>query len=210
MGIKLVVFDCDGVLFDSMRANAAYYNHLAAKFGREKLTPDEERYVHVHTVFESVDYVFRHKPEVIEAVLDYRTGLTYVPFIKLLDPEPGVYECLDELSAAGYRLAILTNRSDTIGPVLETHKMTHYFSRVVSCLDVVNPKPDPEGMFKILDAEGIKPGQVVYIGDSPSDATTAANAGVHFIAYKNPELKAAVHIDHFARLKEALAELNGR
>lgn len=207
MAIKLIVFDCDGVLFDSFRANAAYYNHLAEKFGRGPLTPDEERYIHIHTVFESVDHVFRDDPETIKRVMEYRTGLTYVPFIKLLDPEPGVIDCLDRLRSADFQLAVFTNRSDTIYPVLETHHMADYFMKVVSCLDVKQAKPAPEGMNLILDAAGRTRDEAVYIGDSPSDKLAAENAGTEFIAYKDPGLGAVHNLDHFDRFESVLREI---
>lgn len=207
-GLKVVIFDCDGVLFDSQRANAAYYGRLAQALGREPLTAEEEAYVHVGTVFESVAHIFRRQPELIEEAHRLRAQLDYTPFIGLMKPEPGVYDCLKDL-AGRYSLAVLTNRSTTIGQVLLTHGMARYFQTVVSALDVTKPKPDPEGVHKILIATGSSPGQAVYIGDAAGDAETAQKAGIHFIAYKNPDLPAGAVIDHFDQLNQALRGLNG-
>jgi len=206
--LKIVIFDCDGVLFDSQGANAAYYGHIAQALGRGPLTPEEEAYVHVGTVFESVARIFRHQPELIEEAHQIREQVDYTPFIGLMKPEPGIYDCLKDL-AGRYSLAVLTNRSTTIGQVLETHRMAHFFQTVVSCLDVTKPKPDPEGAHKILAATGSLPRQAVYIGDAASDAETAQKAGIHFIAYKNPHLPAGALIDHFDQLNEALRGLKG-
>ncbi|MBW1713765.1 MAG: HAD family hydrolase, partial [Deltaproteobacteria bacterium] len=151
MAIETVIFDCDGVLFDSRQANKAHYSALAQDFGREPLSPEEEDYVHVHTVFESVAHIFRDNPQVIDQAHKVRVARGYGPFLKLMIPEPGIYDCLEDLQP-DYNLAILTNRSDTIGGVLQAHRMTRYFKQVVSCLDVAKPKPDPEGIFKILEA----------------------------------------------------------
>ena len=144
MPIKTVIFDCDGVLFDSHEANRVYYSTLAQDFGRPPLTEEETDFVHSHTVFESVAHIFRETPEIVEEAHKVRSQRGYGPFYKLMIPEPGIYDCLDRLKER-YNLAVFTNRSDTINGVLETHKMSSYFPLVVSCLDVAKPKPDPEG-----------------------------------------------------------------
>src|SRR5208337_5622831 len=68
--IKLVAFDCDGVLFDSRQANIAFYDTILARFERPRLSSQAEDYVHSHTVQESLGYLFHHhrnKGPVIEA-----------------------------------------------------------------------------------------------------------------------------------------------
>ena len=52
--IKLVAFDCDGVLFDSQQANIAFYNAILAHFDRPPLSPEAVDYIHSHTVWESL------------------------------------------------------------------------------------------------------------------------------------------------------------
>ena len=204
VAIKSVVFDCDGVLFDSRQANRVYYSTLAREFGRGPLTEEETAFVHTHTVFESVDHIFRETPEVIEAAHQVRERRGYGPFFKLMEPEPGVYDCLEGLKT-DYRLAVFTNRADTIAGVLEAHRMTDYFQMVVSCLDVTNPKPDPEGLIKILAAFRLEPEEAAYVGDAPTDAQAALAAGVHFVAYKDCALPDHwLCIDHFDQLKATL------
>jgi phosphoglycolate phosphatase len=207
MSIELIIFDCDGVLFDSRQANRVYYSTLAQDFGRPPLTDQETDYVHCHTVFESVDHIFRETPEVVEAAHKVRTERGYGPFFKLMIPEPGIYECLERLKQR-FELAVFTNRADTITGVLETHRMNDYFGMVVSCLDVAKPKPDPEGLHKIMEATGIGPEEAVYIGDALGDSQSANAAGVHFIAYKNPKLPdRAAYLDDFDRLEKTLESL---
>src|SRR3972149_7932906 len=56
--VKCVIYDCDGVLFDSIEANRRLYNDLCASMGRDLMKEDEIKYVHCHTVYEAIHYLF--------------------------------------------------------------------------------------------------------------------------------------------------------
>ena len=56
--ISCVIYDCDGVLFDSIDANRRLYNHICASVGRVLLTDAELQYCHTHTVFEAIRFLF--------------------------------------------------------------------------------------------------------------------------------------------------------
>ena len=59
--IELVAFDCDGVLFDTAQANRFYYSHILQHFGRPVLTEEQFRFVHMHTLNESLAYLLPDK-----------------------------------------------------------------------------------------------------------------------------------------------------
>ena len=191
--ISAVIFDCDGVLFDSRQANTNFYNRLLLDFGLPLMTEEEISYVHMHTACESVQYIFRDSAFEEEAQKQ-RFRMDYSPFIKDMVIEPGLKELLRILKPR-FALAIATNRSNTIGEVLEYNGLTEYFEVVVSSLDVLKPKPNPESLFKILDFFNISPEESIYIGDSVVDYETADAAGVPFISYRNRHLKAEYHLD---------------
>ena len=188
-----VIFDCDGVMFDSRRSNINFYNHLLSHFGLPLLRDEQVAYIHMATADESVRYIFRGTPY-LEQALAYRLQMNYIPFIQDMIPEPGLGELLALLKPK-CGLAVATNRSNTIGKVLESYGLADYFDIVVSSLDVTRPKPHPESLFKILDFFSIRPDQALYVGDSPVDAETAKAASVPFVAYKNRNLGAAFHVD---------------
>ena len=202
MKISAVIFDCDGVMFDSRQANVNFYNHILSHFGLPPLTADDIEFVHMHTAAESVDHIFRDSPYVDKAQ-EYRLRLDYIPFIKDMVMEPGLKEVLDFLKPS-YSLALATNLSTTIGKVLEINGLSHYFDIVVSSLDVEKPKPHPEPILKILDFFGIEPDECCYIGDSEVDFEVCQAAGVPLIAYKNKSLGAPIHIESLPELKEIL------
>lgn len=191
--ISAVIFDCDGVMFDSRQANINFYDHLLKQFGLPPISEDSVPYVHMHTADESVRHLFRGTPY-MEQAQAYRMQMDYEPFIKDMIMEPGLEELLKALKPR-FGLAVATNRSNTIEPVLESFGLKGYFDLVISSLDVKKPKPHPESIFKILAHFKIPPQNAFYVGDSAIDDETAKASGVRFISYKNRDLDADYHVD---------------
>ena len=191
--LAAVIFDCDGVLFDSRQANINFYNHILAHFGLPPMTADDVSFVHMHTADESVRKIFRDTRFTREAQ-QYRKSLDYTPFIHDMVMEPGLNELLKRLRPR-FGLAIATNRSHTIGEVLRRYGLDKFFDIVVSSLDVRHPKPHPESLFKILDFFGIEPFRSLYVGDSRVDYETAKAAEISFISFRNDQLEALFHVN---------------
>jgi phosphoglycolate phosphatase len=204
---QLVIFDCDGVLFDSREANRAFYNRLLTRFGNPLLSDEALDYVHMHTMFESVDFLFPEAGERLAAHA-YRQELDPEPFIRLMVEEPGLKEFLTLLRPE-IKTAICTNRTTTIQQVLSLHGLGGYFDLVVSALDVTHPKPDPESLLKIIDHFDLLPGEALYVGDSEVDALAARRAAVPLAAYKNAALEAELHVDSFRDLQDWLKNQGG-
>ena len=107
--IRVVAFDCDGVLFDTEAANWAYYNHLLEHFGKPAMTADQFAYAHQHTINESIVHLFGSK-EAIAAVHAYRQKLDYGEFLKYLKIEPHLTPLLKRIRPQ-IKTAIATSRS---------------------------------------------------------------------------------------------------
>lgn len=189
---RAVIFDCDGVMFDSRKANINFYNHILRHFDLPPMTQDKIEFVHMHTADESVRHIFNDTP-FLDQAQEFRTQVDYRPFINDMIIEPGLKDLLKELRP-GFGLAVATNRSNTIGKVIEYNGLEGIFDIIVSSLDVKMPKPHPESLIKILDFFDITPLQAFYIGDSHIDYLTARAAGVVFISYKNKALDAEHHV----------------
>ncbi|MBW1919459.1 MAG: HAD family hydrolase [Deltaproteobacteria bacterium] len=203
--IAAVIFDCDGVMFDSRVANINFYNHLLSRFGLPPMTQEQVAFVHMHTAEQSVNHIFKGTP-FADAAQAYRKKMDYSPYIKDMKMEPGLEELLKILKPR-VRLAVATNRSNTIERVLDCHAIRHFFDLVISCLNVTHPKPHPESLLKILEAFSIKPQEAFYVGDSSVDCETARSAGVPFIAYKNKALSAEYHVDRLMDIAEKILDL---
>jgi FMN phosphatase YigB (HAD superfamily) len=194
--LKLVVFDCDGVMFDSKYANRQYYNHMLEKFDHPLMTEQEEDYVHSHNVFDAVDHIFRNYPEEIDEVHQYRITVDYTPFLKYMVMEPDLKEFLSLLRPK-YHTAISTNRSSTMPSVMEMYDLHPYFDLVVTALDVEKPKPHAEALVKILNHFQVSADEAVYIGDSMVDREHTDGVKMRLISFKNPELPAEYHVSRF-------------
>ena len=199
---RAVILDCDGVMFDSMDSNIAYYNHILEHFGHPPMSPEDYPVIQMATGEQSVRHLFRDYPEEDEAE-NYRRVMDYSPFITSLRIEPGLTDLLSALNGR-CKLAVATNRSTTIKGVLEHFGLIQYFDEVMSSLDVKRPKPDPECLLTLLDRFSLKPFEALYVGDSEVDAQTASAAGVPFAAFRNPSLDAAFHVGSMPELGDVV------
>ncbi len=200
--IKVVAFDCDGVMFDTTKANIAYYNQILDHLGRPTLTPDQFAYCHSHTADQSIAFLF-NDPDDIRAAQSYRKNMSYLPFLKYMTMEPNLKQLLKTLRPT-YKTAVATNRSDTMDRVLSEHGLEGYFDLVVSSMDVERPKPHPDPLIKILEYFGIEPNNALYVGDSNLDEIAAKAAGVPFVAYQNRSLSAEFHIHSLKEIAKIL------
>lgn len=200
--IRVIAFDCDGVMFDSVQANMDYYNSILEHFGKPLMTPEQFVHAHMHTANDVLANLFSD-PEALEAALEFRKKMSYWPFIKDMKIEPGLKSLLEKIRPK-YKTAIATNRSDTMQGIITEHGLEGFFDLVVCALDVKNPKPHPESLIKIVEHFGIKPSQALYVGDSVLDEMAAKAAGIPLVAYNNKELSAKYHITNLEELEEIL------
>lgn len=199
--IKIVTFDCDGVLFDTDEANRAYYNTILQMMNRPPMTNEQFGYVQMHTVEASLAYLVG--PENLEEAHQCRRRSGYGPFIRYMKKAPHLEELLDRLSGH-FHTAIATNRSNTMNRVLKEHDLSDRFELVVTALDVMRPKPAPEQLLKVLEHFGAGPSAMVYIGDSELDEQAAQSAEVPFVAFNNPDLAADYHVTGMRGLQRVL------
>jgi phosphoglycolate phosphatase len=197
--LQLVIFDCDGVMFDSKNANRMYYNHILEAFGHPPMTDDEVEYVHIHNVMESVRHILRKYPEDLPKAEKYREDLDYQPFLQHMNMEEDLVEFLEFLQPQ-YELAISTNRTTTMKNILEIFGLAPYFGKVMTAFDVERPKPHADAMVEILKHYNLGADQAIYIGDSIIDRQHADSVGMDLIAFKNPKLDAEYHVNSFMEI----------
>jgi phosphoglycolate phosphatase len=205
--VKCVIYDCDGVLFDSFQANTNLYNDLCALVGRVPLKQEEMQYVHTHTVYEAIRFLFGREDDLEKKALELMKQVDLRNYIVYLKMEPHLFQALEKLREKGILRVINTNRTTSMKHIMERFNLWPYFDMVVTALDVKNPKPHPESVEKILAALRLKKEEAVFVGDSDVDKQTADSSGVTFVAYKNREIANDLLIeDHL----DLLSLINGK
>jgi phosphoglycolate phosphatase len=205
--ISCVIYDCDGVLFDSLEANRRLYNHICVSVGRKQLTEGELGYCHTHTVFEAIHSLFEDDEAGEKRALEFlKHQVDLKEFVKYLIMEPHLLEALKAVRQRKIITAISTNRTTSMKHIMEKFNLRPYFDMVVTALDVEHPKPHGESVEKILSAFNLKKKEVLFVGDSDVDKKTAEASGVSFIAYKTMHLSEDAFIDDHLALLSFLSD----
>jgi HAD superfamily hydrolase (TIGR01509 family) len=198
-GIRGIVFDCDGVLFESRKANLAFYNTVLTHFDEPLVKESDHANAHLcHTAASTqvLQHLLGEKraPQAlsIAAQLDYRQ------FIPYMEPEPGMREALATLTGF-YPLAVATNRGQSMPGILDHFGLDSYFSTVVTSRDVNHPKPAPDMLYEAAKRLRLAPHELLFVGDSELDQAAANAAGMPFAAYRG-NLQADLRLEHHEEL----------
>ena len=183
---KLVIFDLDGTLLDTMEDIAGACNHALEACGCPARRLDEYNMLVGRGIFnlfrgalpeemrseEMVDMMHRHfVPYYNEHICD-RTR-----------PYQGIYEMLDRLADNGISFAVASNKYQEGTETLLKRLFGKYrFVSILGQRDGKPIKPDPQIVREAMGAmEGLGTDEVVYCGDSDVDMQTGINAGVRTI-----------------------------
>jgi phosphoglycolate phosphatase len=131
---------------------------------------------------------------------------------------PGIEGALDALVAAGWRVAILTNKPEPLAVEIARARLSRWrFAEVRGGRPGVALKPDPAAAIAVAAAIGLAPGACVFVGDAPSDVVTGRGAGMRTVGVSwgyraREELVAAgaeVIVDEVAGLAGGIMGLAG-
>jgi len=193
--LRGLIFDIDGVIFNSRSSNIEYYNLIRRAVQLPPLIPEEEEYCHMATVEQALAYIIppAYREEAIKAckAIDYRKQI--LPFLSV---EPGLVELLHWLKLYDVRLGICTNRARGVEELLRYFSLDSFFFPIMTA-SLCPPKPYPDGLLQILETWRLEPSGVAFLGDSKVDAQAAAGARVPFWAFRSPLLTAELHFDGF-------------
>jgi len=193
--MRLIMFDMDGTLVDSSNAITNTINYVRENLGFERL---EKNYI-----LEKVNDPHINAAEFFygtEEFTDEQTILFEEYYNKncLLDLEvyDGISKLVEDLKS-DFTLAVATNAgSDFAKKMLDHVGLEKHFSTILGYDSVVNPKPHPEMVQKILAEFDAKKENAQLIGDSHKDIMAATNAGVDSVlvnwGFSNHE-KDAIH-----------------
>lgn len=190
--LKLIIFDLDGTLLDTLQDLAAATNEALAEFALPPLSAD----VYKQIVGMGARILMQRAVTRSKATLpsdDPRQPMANPDTGRMVDafnrsyerrwadqtrPYPGIPEMLDRLTSSGAQLAILSNKPDAFTrKIAERYFPDGLFKTVLGMRPDLPGKPDPATTLALCRMAGVDPSEAALIGDSGSDMTAAVAAG---------------------------------
>ena len=210
MSMKLIIFDLDGTLADSLPDLADATNFMLAQCNRGKLDPEQVRKLIGQGARRLVERALEGAgEEEVEEGLKVFLAYNDRHIADRTRLYPGVPETLQRLSATGCQLAVVSNKNEALcRKLLRLFRIDHYFAAVLGADSLPFRKPSPEPLLKLLRDFSVTPGEAVMVGDSINDIAAGKGAAVATVGcafgYGDPdELRDADYlVDEFGWLPE--------
>jgi len=216
----VVAFDLDGTLVDSAPDLVGSLNVVLHEKGLPALTLKQARPMVGRGARAMIEQGFAAAGEPLDAaesrVLVRRFIAIYRDRIAFESrPFDGVETALSDLTGAGARLCVCTNKfTDLSLALLDALDLTRHFAAVIGPDRAPAPKPDARHLIAAVEAAGGRIDRAVMVGDSAADvgAARAAGAPSIVVSFGYTEIAAAelggdCVIDHFSQLPPLAARL---
>ena len=182
---RLAIFDLDGTLIDSIGDLADAMNAVLQNLGHPVHPRPDYRFL----VGDGIEILVRRAlpPEVVEStdipeVVQQMRDEYSTRWTATTRPFPDIPELVIELHARQVRTMVLSNKPD--GPTREIVGELFPdkpFEIVHGARERVPLKPDPTSTLEIISGAKVSPKQTVFVGDTPVDIETGANAGTRTV-----------------------------
>ena len=213
MKYKVILFDLDGTLLDTLEDLAEAVNAALRKRGLPLHSTDEYRKMVGHGVRNLVTVALPEAFRADEAFIDSCLADFKAYYTEHIDvhthPYPGIPELLSRLHESGSRIAVASNKFQE-----GTERLIAEFFPGIPFVAILGNrpgyplKPDPEIVGEVLRKADASPAGAILVGDSSTDMLTARNGGIKSIAvtwgYRpmtaTPEYPAVSSVEELAAL----------
>jgi len=212
---KLVIFDLDGTLLNTIDDLGTAANHTLAELGLPQHTLDEYRLMVGNGMRKLIMRALPLDKASDDAFIDSTLKQFLEYYAAHIDvytkPYPGIPELINTLSTDGYKLAVASNKIQAGAEKLIAEFFPGIpFLAVMGNSPLYPLKPDAAVVEYIMDKAGTDRNSTVMVGDSGTDIQTARNAGIPIIAVSwgfrpRHELTSA---DYIADSTDALGSFN--
>lgn len=180
---KACIFDLDGTLTDTLESLTYSVNATLRELGLGQITHEQCKSFVGHgarrLIEDSMKAAGEQEPLRIDEGMEiygriFKENCTYQ-----VAPYEGIEQLLADLKSEGVRLAVLSNK-----PHLQTKDVVKTFFEEGTFVCVqgqqehIPRKPDPTGIYQVLESLGVTKEECIYIGDSDVDMLTGRAAGV--------------------------------
>ncbi|WP_294456335.1 HAD-IA family hydrolase [uncultured Bacteroides sp.] len=205
INLKAVLFDMDGVLFDSMKNHAKAWNKAMAMYDMN--LSEEEAYMHEGRTGASTINIVSARERGYEASEDeikkiYQTKSDIFNSLPKAEPMQGAYTLLQEIKNSGLQPVLVTGS----GQLSLIDNLNHHFPGIfqkeymVTAYDVKFGKPNPEPYLMGLKKAGIEPNEAVVVENAPLGVKAGVAAGIFAIAVNTGPLPDNALLDEGANL----------
>ena len=205
INLKAVLFDMDGVLFDSMKNHAKAWNKAMAMYDMN--LSEEEAYMHEGRTGASTINIVSARERGYEAIEDeikkiYQTKSDIFNSLPKAEPMQGAYTLLQEIKNSGLQPVLVTGS----GQLSLIDNLNHHFPGIfqkeymVTAYDVKFGKPNPEPYLMGLKKAGIEPNEAVVVENAPLGVKAGVAAGIFTIAVNTGPLPDNALLDEGANL----------
>ena len=212
---KLVIFDLDGTLLNTIADLAAATNQALQYYGYPTHEMEAYRFFVGNGINKLFERALPERERTEENVLKIRSQ--FIPYYDehnadLSRPYPGISELLKTLQQQGIMIAVASNKYQAATRKLIAHYFPEInFVEVLGQREGIPAKPDPSIINEIMTKAGVKQEDILYVGDSNVDMQTAHHAGVTAIGVawgfrQRTELE-ALHPSHIIEKAEELLPL---
>lgn len=182
---KLVIFDLDGTLLDTIGDLAASCDAVLAMHSLPRHTYNEYRMMVGRGILRLVEAAIPEHLRTAEFVETVRADFVKY-YLEHIDehtlPYDGITDLLQQLAASGIAVAVASNKFQA-----GTEKLVRRFfpdipfAAVLGQRPPVPLKPDPHIDLEIMAAAGVRPAECLHVGDSGIDMLTARAAGIRSV-----------------------------
>ncbi len=206
--IKVVIFDIDGVLIDSLLRNLKLFRGVLRRAGYKKL-PTRKEYQRIFplTAVDSFKALTGNKDrKEIDKLMDMLRAYKHSEPLKII---PGSVSVIRKLSKK-YKLALVTQRIKIgVDNYLDISKSRRYFKAVVHFGHFKHPRPHPEPLLIACRKLRVKPAEAVYVGDAPTDIQAAKAAKMKVILFPPKRVAGADgYAKTFAEIPKIISTMN--
>ena len=180
---KMIVFDLDGTLLDTLGDLANAVNATLRRYGYPIRTKEEVRSFVGNGVVKLLERASGETGENCKTLVEYFRGYYREHCTEETKPYEGIVPLLNTLQEKGKLLAVVSNKPDYAVKLLAEE----YFSGMMQAAvgenePSVRKKPAPDSLFAVMEQFGVSAEETLYVGDSEVDIQTAKNAGVKCVS----------------------------
>lgn len=179
MMIQAVVFDMDGLMFDTESAYSAVHSQMSAKRG--KIFTDEVKRTLMgkrsHEVMALLNQFWKTE-ESLEELLKEQDASLIELYQRSVQKLHGLDNLITFLNQNNIRKCIGTSsRRFLVNTILEKHGLTDTFEFIISGDMVTKGKPDPEIYNRCVEQLGLNPSNCLVLEDSLNGIKAGVAAG---------------------------------